>query len=80
MYRFAYTDDTLELTKQFGWKHSTRTRLICSYWGDTSVSEDGLTREEMTGGISAMFGLGGLIRSNELPLVESREVGQNEEL
>ena len=44
------------------------------------MSQDGLTRDEMTGGISAMIGLGGGIRSNELPLKDSREVGQNDEL
>ena len=47
---------------------------------EKDVSQDGLARNDMTGGISAMFGLGGQIRSNELPLVESRNVELNEEI
>ena len=66
--------------KQYGWIYSSRTRLVCSGGGDTSITQDGLPRDDLTGGISAVFGLGGQISSKEIPLVEEENVELNEEL
>ena len=46
----------IDKKEQFGWKYSSRTRLICSYGGDTSVSQDGLNRQGVLALCSAWEG------------------------
>ena len=60
----------IERKKQFGWKYSSKTKLICSSGNDASRSDSGLARDELTGGISATFGLRGGIINDDLPLEE----------
>ena len=61
----------IEKKKLYGWKYSTKSKLICKSGIDTSSSDSGLARDVVTGGISAMFGLGGEINNEELLLKDN---------
>ena len=74
--RWGYSN----IRKQYGWKYSNTTRLICNSGRDAGVSDSGLALAELTGGISGMFGLGGEINSSELPLEDRKNVKQNIDL
>ena len=61
----------------YGWKYSTKSRLICKSGLDTSSSDSGLARDIVTGEISARFELGRETYNEELLLEDSENVGQN---
>ena len=67
----------IDKKKMYGWKYSTKSRLICKSGLETSSSDSGLARDVVTGEISDRFSLGGKTNNGELLLEESENVVQN---
>ena len=66
--------------KQYGWKHSSITRLICNSGTASSGSTIRQTSDDMTGEISDVFGKGGEIKNTVISLDGEEHVGQKEVL
>ena len=66
--------------KQYGWKHSSITRLICKSGTASSGSTIRQTSDDMTGEISDVFGKGGEIKNTVISLDGEEHVGQKDDI